>query len=113
MKTARGDNPYVGIPVFTSRAFRHTAIYIRTDKGINRPQDLKGRRIGVPEYQLTANVWARAILSDDHGVKPSDITWVRGGLFRNRPCGEGGLEPAERRAAGRRAARQDDFGHAG
>jgi 4,5-dihydroxyphthalate decarboxylase len=81
VKTARGDNPYVGIPVFPSRAFRHTAIYIRNDKGIKRPEDLKGRRIGVPEYQLTANVWARAILSDDHRVKPSDIVWVRGGLF--------------------------------
>ena len=80
VKTARGDNPYVGIPVFPSRAFRHTAIYVRTDKGLKRPEDLKGRRIGVPEYQLTANVWARAILAES-GVKPSDITWVRGGLF--------------------------------
>jgi 4,5-dihydroxyphthalate decarboxylase len=80
LRTARGDNPYVGIPVFPSRAFRHTSIFIRTDRGIARPEDLRGRRIGVPEYQLTANVWARAILADDHGVQPSDITWVRAGL---------------------------------
>ncbi len=80
VKTARGDNPYVGIPVFPSRAFRHTSIYIRTDRGIAAPADLRGRRIGVPEYQLTANVWARAILQDDHGVMPADISWVRGGL---------------------------------
>jgi 4,5-dihydroxyphthalate decarboxylase len=80
LRTARGDNPYVGIPVFPSRAFRHTAIFIRTDRGIARPEDLRGRRIGLPEYQLTANVWARAILADDHGVQPGDITWVRAGL---------------------------------
>ncbi len=77
---ARGTSAYVGVPAFLSRAFRHSAIYIRTDKGIAAPADLKGRRIGVPEYQLTAIVWARGILADDHGVKPSDIVWVRGGL---------------------------------
>lgn len=80
VKTAANDCPYVGVPVFPSRAFRHTAIYRRTDRGIETPADLKGRRIGTPEYQLTANVWARAILEDEYGVKPSDITWVRGGM---------------------------------
>lgn len=80
LRTARGDNPYVGVPVFLSRAFRHTAITIRTDRGIEKPADLKGRRIGTPEYQLTACVWARALLEDEFGVKPSDITWVRGGM---------------------------------
>jgi len=79
MQVARGDFPYVGIPVFLSRAFRHTAIYVRTDR-IKQPSDLVGKRIGVPEYQLTANVWARAYLEDDYGVKPSDVTWVRGGI---------------------------------
>jgi 4,5-dihydroxyphthalate decarboxylase len=79
VKTANGDCPYVGVPVFPSRAFRHNSIYIRTDRGIAAPQDLKGRRIGVPEYQVTANVWTRAVLEDEHGVKPSDVTWVRGG----------------------------------
>ena len=78
VKTAAGDCPYVGIPVFPSRAFRHTSVYIRTDRGITRPEDLRGRRVGVPEYQLTANVWVRAIL-EEHGVRPADITWVRGG----------------------------------
>ena len=79
VKTAQGNCPYVGVPAFVSRAFRHTSIYVRTDR-IKKPEDLKGKKVGVPEYQLTANVWARAILEDDHGVKPSDIHWVRGGI---------------------------------
>jgi 4,5-dihydroxyphthalate decarboxylase len=79
VKVSRGENAYVGVPVFPSRAFRHTSIYVRRDR-VKRPEDLKGRRIGVPEYQLTANVWARAILQDDHGVAASDVTWVQGGI---------------------------------
>ena len=78
VKTVAGGGAYVGVPAFVSRAFRHTSIYVRKDR-IKRPQDLKGKRIGVGEYQLTANVWARAILAD-HGVAPSDVVWVRGGL---------------------------------
>jgi 4,5-dihydroxyphthalate decarboxylase len=78
LKTALGDCPYVGVPAFLSRAFRHTSIYVRKDR-IRRPQDLKGRKIGVTEYQLTANVWARAVLAEQ-GVVPTDVTWVRGGL---------------------------------
>ncbi|HEY7551749.1 MAG TPA: ABC transporter substrate-binding protein [Hyphomicrobiaceae bacterium] len=79
VKTAAGDSPYVGLPAFLSRAFRHTSIYARTDR-IGAPADLKGKRVGVAEYQLTANVWARALLEDEFGVKPSDMHWVRGGL---------------------------------
>jgi 4,5-dihydroxyphthalate decarboxylase len=79
VKTAAGDNRYVGVPCFVSRAFRHTSIYVRTDR-IKEPKDLKGRKVGVPEYQLTANVWARAILEDDFGVAPADIRWVRGAI---------------------------------
>jgi len=79
VKTAEGTCPYVGVPAFVSRAFRHNSIYVRTDR-IKSPADLKGKRIGLPEYQLTACVWARIILEDDHGIKPSDVTWVRGGI---------------------------------
>src|SRR5438105_11690428 len=79
LKTALGQCPYVGIPAFVSRCFRHTSIYVRTDR-VKKPEDLKGRKVGVPEYQLTANVWARAILAADFGVRPSDIEWMRGRL---------------------------------
>ena len=80
ISVARDEAHYVAVPVFLSRAFRHTSVYVRTDRGIDRPEDLKGRRIGIAEYQLTANVWVRGILEDEHGVKPSDILWVRGGM---------------------------------
>ena len=79
VKVAQGECPYVGIPVFVSRAFRHTAFYVRTDR-IHAPQDLRGKTIGLAEYQLTANVWARALLQDEYGIKPSDVRWMRGGL---------------------------------
>lgn len=77
---AKGNPHYIAIPVFLSRAFRHTSIYIRTDRGIGKPEDLVGKRIGIAEYQLSANVWVRGILQHDYGVMPSDITWVRGGM---------------------------------
>jgi 4,5-dihydroxyphthalate decarboxylase len=79
VKTAQNNCPYIAVPAFVSRAFRHTAIYVRTDR-VKKPEDLKGRKVGLPEYQLTANVWARALLEDDYGVKPSDIHWIRGGI---------------------------------
>jgi len=77
VKHSRGECPYIALPVFLSRAFRHTSIYVRKDR-IREPADLKGKRIGLPEYQLTANVWARAILQDDFGygavgVGPEDL----------------------------------------
>ena len=79
VKASKGESPYIAVPVFLSRAFRHTSIWVRKDR-IKKPEDLKGKRVGVPEYQLTANVWARAILQDDFGVSPADMHWVRGGI---------------------------------
>lgn len=76
--TARGDSNYIGVPVFPSRAFRHSGVFIRTDAGITCAEDLKGRRIGLPEYQQTAALWMRGILADLHGIAPEDVTWVVG-----------------------------------
>ncbi len=78
--TARGEAQYVGVPAFLSRVFRHSGIYINTSKGITRPEDLRGKIIGVPEYQITANVWIRGILSDDYGVSADQVHWRRGGI---------------------------------
>ncbi len=72
----QGNCPYVVMPVYIARSFRHADIYIRTDRNINAPHDLRGRRIGIAEYQHTAYVWVRGMLEDEYGVKPSDIKWV-------------------------------------
>ena len=76
---SRNDAHYVAIPAFVSRLFRHSGIYVRTDR-IKTPADLKGKTLGMPEYQMTANVWVRGMLEEEYGVKPRDIKWRRGGL---------------------------------
>jgi len=80
MMLSRGDDRLVGIPVFPSRHFRHRQIYVRADSGIGEPRDLTGRRVGVPEYQMTAALWVRAVLEHDYGVAPRDLLWHQGGL---------------------------------
>lgn len=80
LTTGRGTNEYIGVPAFVSRLFRHSGIYIRTDRGIERPEDLAGKTIGVPEYQISANVWIRGLLSDEYGVKVTDVHWRSGGI---------------------------------
>ena len=77
---SRAGSPYIGIPAFVSRLFRHSSIYVRTDRGIEKPEDLKGKTIGVPEYQMTAALWVRGILQDVYGVRPEDISWRNGGF---------------------------------
>ncbi len=74
-----GTPTYIGIPAFVSRVFRHSGVYVRTDRGIKSPADLKGKLIGLPEYQITAVVWQRGIMQDEYGVKPTDIHWRQGG----------------------------------
>jgi 4,5-dihydroxyphthalate decarboxylase len=71
--------PFVAIPVFPSRFFRHSCIFVSSKSGIKKPEDLKGKRVGVPEYQMTAPVWIRGILSDDYGVKVTDVEHFSGG----------------------------------
>jgi len=71
--------PFVAIPAFPSRFFRHSCIFVSAKSGIRKPEDLKGKRIGVPEYQMTAPVWIRGILSDDYGVKVTDCEHFSGG----------------------------------
>jgi 4,5-dihydroxyphthalate decarboxylase len=73
--TARGNRQWVALPVYTSRTFFHTNILVRADRGIERPEDLRGRRVGVPEYQQTAALWSRGILEHEFGVSAREIEW--------------------------------------
>jgi 4,5-dihydroxyphthalate decarboxylase len=75
---SEGDTRFIAIPVFPSRVFRHSAVYLRADSKIETPQDLKGKRIGVADYQMTAAVWVRGFLKSEYGVVPEDVTWVLG-----------------------------------
>lgn len=78
--TGAGESPFTAIPVFPSRVFRHSAIYISTASGIREPKDLAGRRIGVPEWVQTAGIYARAILQHQYGVRLADVHWVQAGV---------------------------------
>ena len=74
------ENPgFIAIPVFPSRFFRHSCIFVSAKSGIEKPEDLVGKRIGVPEYQMTAPVWIRGILQDEYGIDPASVTYVTGG----------------------------------
>jgi 4,5-dihydroxyphthalate decarboxylase len=77
---SRGQTPFIAIPVFPSRSFRHSAIYVNPAAGIGEPADLRGKRVGCAEYAMTMAVWVRALLLHEYGVQPSDFTWVSGGL---------------------------------
>src|ERR671933_2692294 len=82
VRLARADTALLAIPVFTSRMFRHSCVWINADAGVQRPEDLKDKRMGVPEYQVTAVVLVWGFLQDDYGVKPSDMHWYQGGLVQ-------------------------------
>ena len=75
MAMAQGNRDWVGIPIFTSRRFFHTWGWVRADAGIDKPEDLKGKRVGVPEYQQTAALWSRGVLKHEFGVDPMDLEW--------------------------------------
>lgn len=73
------ERPFIAIPVFPSRFFRHSCIYVHVGSGINEPKDLIGKRVGLPEYQMTAPAWIRGILSDDYDVPVDSVTYMAGG----------------------------------
>jgi hypothetical protein len=75
----QSPRPFVALPVFTSRMFRHGGIYINADAGIETPSELRGKRVGSPEFQLTACVWIRGILAEHHGVPVDSVTYCTGG----------------------------------
>lgn len=79
--TLASDDPWlVGIPVFPSRAFRHSGVFVHAGAAIERPEDLRGRIVGMPEYQLTAVVWIRGILAEHHGVPVASVSYRTAGL---------------------------------
>jgi 4,5-dihydroxyphthalate decarboxylase len=80
MQVSSKTSEYTAIPVFLSRAFRHSGFYIRTGSGIKIPKDLEGRTVGVPEYQMTAALWLRGILASEYGIDLSTIKYRTGGL---------------------------------
>lgn len=76
----RNPQPYIAIPVFPSKSFRHSSIYINTRSGIRQPKDLEGKKVGAPEYSQTAALWVRGMLQDEYGVDLTNVYWFRGGL---------------------------------
>jgi 4,5-dihydroxyphthalate decarboxylase len=85
--TAQGPTEWVGLPIFTSRRFFHTGVLVRTDRGIDTPADLAGKRVGVPEFQQTAALWTRSVLRSEFGVDPRTQHWY---MERNPDQSHGG-----------------------
>lgn len=83
IQTSRDECAYIGLPIYLSRAFRHGAVYMRSDSGIHTARDLEGKRVGVPEYAMTLALWVRGMLSDQFGVDVSKLRYRTGGL--NKP----------------------------
>ncbi|HLI28588.1 MAG TPA: ABC transporter substrate-binding protein [Chloroflexota bacterium] len=79
IERSRPQPRFIAIPAFLSRMFRHNAIYVHERAGIRRPEDLRGRKVGLAEYNLTANVWIRGLLQHEYGVHPREILWYVGG----------------------------------
>jgi 4,5-dihydroxyphthalate decarboxylase len=80
---AGGDDSVIAIPVFPSRVFRHSGIYVRSDGSVKAPADLKGRRVGVPEWSQTAVVYMTGLLTEEYGLRLQDVQWVQAGV--NQP----------------------------
>ena len=93
MAVAAGDQRFVGIPVFTTRKLFHTEILVRRSAGIEKPADLKGKRVGVPEYQQTAALWTRGALEHEFGVQARDMEWWMERVPSHSHRGAVGFEP--------------------
>jgi 4,5-dihydroxyphthalate decarboxylase len=81
IRRSKGIDDLVAIPIFPSRMFRHGFYFVNASSGIKTPADLKGKRMSVPEYQITAAIWMRGILEHDYGIAPRDMRWFSGGLY--------------------------------
>lgn len=95
MAVATGNRDWVGLPIFTSRRFFHTWGWVRADAGIEKPADLKGKRVGVPEYQQTAALWSRGVLQHEFGVRPEDLEWWMERTEERSHGGATGFRPPE------------------
>src|SRR5881396_1224519 len=95
MARSKGDDRWVGLPIFTTRKFFHAEILVRRDSGIDRPGDLKGKRVGVPEYQQTAALWSRGVLKHEFGVDPTDLEWWMERTPERSHGGATGFRPPE------------------
>ena len=93
MAIAGGNNRWVGLPIFTTRKFFHTEIMARRDAKIDTPADLKGRRVGVPEYQQTAALWARGVLQHEFGVSPTEMEFWMERVPSHSHAGGVGFKP--------------------
>ena len=91
----QGTNPFVAIPVFPSKAFRHGFVTINSDAGIHEAKDLAGKRIGLPLYTQTAAIWCRGFLAEDYGVDLSEVTWVEGAIPVPGPHGNPEAPPPQ------------------
>jgi 4,5-dihydroxyphthalate decarboxylase len=85
--TSVGETPFLGLPVFPSKAFRHGFIVVNSDAGIETPKDVEGKRIGTPLYTMSAAVWIRGMLEDEYGVDLSGVTWIQGAMDHPGPHG--------------------------
>ena len=93
ISTSRGPTPWVALPVYTTREFFHTRILVRADAGIASPADLRGKRVGVPEYQQTAAIWSRGVLENEFGVPPRDMEFFMERVAGKSHGGATGFQP--------------------
>lgn len=82
MLRSKGWREYIALPIFTSRRFGHSALFVKSDSDIVSGEQLAAKRVGLPEYHMTAAVWVRGFLEEDFGVKPGDVQWFTGGAER-------------------------------